>query len=1110
MKAYLYSEPTYYDAIEALARTVGNKPKDIDKKTLVFAPEKATLTIERKIAELKGGFMNVRVFSFGKFLKYFGDGDKILSKEASVMLISKILSEADNLKRFKSFGGSFAVNLYDSISLLKSAKVSPEEIRDLSVNDGILNDKLSDLYSIYSSYENYLSNKGYKDENGMLSKIPSLIKDYRDIKNTDVYLVGYNGWTASARDIVTALLENAASVTVISVDGENKGVYTSEISDAFIKICSKTGVSLSVGEGLLKSSCGVAVQNEKEIILDRTYSEKAFKAPRFETDKVILKVKKNEKEELREIAETIRTGVINGMRYKDFCVALPCPDDAYQEIEEIFADYDVPYYADVKKKFSSHPLARLVLSYLDLIRKNCSRDAVLATVKNPLFEEDASLTDKFENYLLKYDINYSGFLSALPRFEDVPDLENLRKRVAAVYVKEKTATAGEFVSLIKDFLKTVNVEDKITELSAALSDYPEEAEYAKGALKILNETLDYVVELIPDVKISVKEFGAFLANGFASSEVSIIPQRNDAVYVGEYTDVGNARAKVLFFPCLNDGVPAVKQDIAVLSDRELSVLDDLKVIIEPKVKSVNARQREIFCSALTAFSDKLYLSYSVEDASGKPQAKSDVMKYLVRSFGLKAEKEDILKDDSEKIAERYLAPKQAEKRFALETGRFRDGFSNDLTGAASYYFTVDEGEDGGLKKRTQDVLEGLNSEIGRVIEGGIDFSSDTVTVTGIESFYSCPFKWFMERCVGISEREEGKLKPRDSGNIIHLASELYVNAFKNGEITDEESSDIAVEKIVEAIFSSEDVKRLSSAPCSENEMERLKEEVRRTAKAIYRQLTAGSFAPLGTEVEFGKKGSAYPPIILKTAKKDYKICGKVDRIDKYKNYYRIIDYKTGSDKIADQELFMGKKLQLYLYLKAFESEGVAAGAYYASIKDAFSKEDGTVTYLSGNTLAEDEVVTATDSSYFTANQSDVIGLKYSAKKNGERKISSNGFSAEDIAARKEYAKTVAEKGVEYMSGGFIAPTPYAEGLKSTCDYCPFGAVCGFESGVSGKKRTAIKASPVEALSNELLAAGGEKRDKLAAMVKKENKLKQDDVSLSFDDTGITDNDGEEE
>ena len=44
----------------------------------------------------------------------------------------------------------------------------------------------------------------------------------------------------------------------------------------------------------------------------------------------------------------------------------------------------------------------------------------------------------------------------------------------------------------------------------------------------------------------------------------------------------------------------------------------------------------------------------------------------------------------------------------------------------------------------------------------------------------------------------------------------------------------------------------------------------------------------------------------------------------------------------------------------------------------------------------------------------------------------------------QYAKILAEKGVEYLQDGFFPASPISENQKTACDYCEYGAICKFE------------------------------------------------------------------
>ena len=63
-----------------------------------------------------------------------------------------------------------------------------------------------------------------------------------------------------------------------------------------------------------------------------------------------------------------------------------------------------------------------------------------------------------------------------------------------------------------------------------------------------------------------------------------------------------------------------------------------------------------------------------------------------------------------------------------------------------------------------------------------------------------------------------------------------------------------------------------------------------------------------------------------------------------------------------------------------------------------------------------------------------------------------------MVARMEYAKRVCEKGVQFIKDGFVLATPFVTSRSSTCDYCPYGAVCGYEEDISGVGRKELNIS----------------------------------------------------
>jgi ATP-dependent helicase/nuclease subunit B len=125
------------------------------------------------------------------------------------------------------------------ITQLKSAKVSAKDI--LNASDkvvGMLKNKLEDVYSVYAEYENFLKQNGLEDQNSLLSYLPQVIDESAEIKDCDVYIVGFESFTAQIRSAILSLMKNARSVTAILLEGENNYAFVNETAN-FIRSAGK-------------------------------------------------------------------------------------------------------------------------------------------------------------------------------------------------------------------------------------------------------------------------------------------------------------------------------------------------------------------------------------------------------------------------------------------------------------------------------------------------------------------------------------------------------------------------------------------------------------------------------------------------------------------------------------------------------------------------------------------------------------------------------------------------------------------------------------------------------------------------------------------------------
>ena len=1005
-RAELILCPSNYDIFSALNGCLKGKTEGLDRKNLIFCEEKVSLMVERSILSAYGGSFNTDVYSFGNYLAKKKRSDNVLSREGSAMAVKKILLTTP-LDCFAPSKANLAPSLFELLMQLKSAGVVPEDVfRACECVSGILKNKLSDIGKVYKLYEQFLSDNGYDDQGSVLSCLSSVIEKDQDIKRSDIYLVGYNGWTSQARDAVSALIENARSVTAILTGGDNEYLYLNETAEVFRSLCSKSGVKCISKRATDSSVKGAAVLREN------LFNPFAFGKKQESTDKIIYSSPYTVREEIERAAKRIKSLVCRGVKYKEITLALSDTELYGDELKRIFALYDIPLFLDERKKPVNHPLIRLISDYAEVFRKNRERKALCAFIKNPLFCKDKRFTDEFENYLIRYNINYGRIFVPFTLGEE------------SVPLSEYNAFREKVSSVIKDFgvfemLETLDVKNTLKEFSLSLKEAGEldQAAVNDQIYDAVEGILNQLELILGDTPITVSEFKTLFSGGVSALELSIIPQYADAVFAGGYRETGLACADYLFALGLTDKVPSVKDDVALLTDSDIDKLSSIKISVEPKIKIVNRREKESVGLGLSAFGQKLYLSCPLFSPDGKENVKSEVITYCASLFTVK--NKDIYTDTDE--LSDYYTEKQGLYSFARGCGEYIDGEKNDLLLPAAYYYLYKNSDS------VKNIALRLNSEPKLRLEGSSRSVIRPVTSpTVIEDFYACPYKSFASHFLRLKDREEGNVNPLSAGNLIH---EIFSEFVKNiDSINSPEVFDKVFKNAVEPVISRPEYKRFFSEGDTSSALNRIIKEAEKFCRKIHNQFTRSKFRPYEFEAAFGF-GKKYPPVELAGGK--VKLTGKIDRIDVYNDYYRVVDYKTGSVDASDKSLFAGVKLQLYLYAAAVKGKKLA-GAFYYPVYDRYvTKEDKDAPMAAGKFLNDKSILLAQDSRLEEIGSSDLLPVTFDKDK--IKKASTESA----LNAYVGYALKVSDKAAEYMLDGVIAQSPY----QGTCEYCKYKGLC---------------------------------------------------------------------
>lgn len=969
------------------------------KQNYIFCEDKISLFVERSIAREFGGTFNTQVFSFGSYLKSKKTFDKTLSKEGSAMVIRKLLLSLP-LKCFVGNKNLLAPSIFDLLILLKSAKVGVNDVKNaLSGTNGILKNKLSDVYLIYSAYENYLKENGLEDQSSVLSYLPSVINEDDELAGVNVFLLGFTAFTSQTRDIIESLFKKAVSVTAILTSGENPFLFVNETAGMFESLVRKNNLALE------KERVLSPYEKESKVILNNLFGAVMVKE-KIKTDKILVTPSLTMREEIERVAVQIRSDVIKGARYKDFTLCLPSADDYKDVVREVFYEFNIPYFLDEKKNALNHPLVKLIVSYIEAFRFNKEREKVLDFAFNPLVCEDKKFLDEFANYLYKHNVNYGRLNASFDGDEEGKKFEDFRKRLCSLLDKFD----------VEGLLQGLNVKEKLEEFSLWLSkENRVENAVNEQVYDYIDGILNEIDILLKGVNLSLVDYKNVFLSGVSALELSIIPQYNDAVFVGEYKECALAKSNNLFLVGLSGDVPTCKNDVSLLTDSDINKLSEIKVLVEPKIQIVNAREREQFGLGLTAFKEKLYLSYVKNEKKGKSIALSNV--------------EDLFDTQTLEKKEEFLTYSQGLKSFAKICRKIASGEESVNVDDAGAFFALST-------ENADRILKNVNSEMKVKLDLNEKISvPSSISPTRLEKFYSCPFMAFCENTLSLKEREEGKVDGKNLGSFIHDVLELFVKKVyleKSYEVKDFDSCDILCSLCASEVQGREEYSFLSEGSENVYNYSELLRETKKYCRRIYERTDKSLFKPYKTEARIGTGGD-FAPISILDGK--IKIVGIIDRIDTYKDYFRIIDYKTGSSRNETKDLFVGSKLQLYLYSMAVKDKKLA-GAHYMKLSDEYVSQGAKVEDMLGNTLNAKEL----ENAFLLAE--------------GKNKL-----TEEELNAFVEYATFMSEQAGRQIQDGVIVASPLTD---KACQYCQYKGICAYTGGCrempSIKKEAIVEAT----------------------------------------------------
>ena len=1017
--------PALPTALEKLKEIIAFN-EERGKNTVIFCEDRLTLAAERTVCAAVGGTFSVSVYTLARFLaSEKGKRSNVLSSQGSAMAIRRIIEDnKQSLKLFGKFSAAASAGaVYDTIALLYSSKISADDLK-CAAADGLLESKLSDISLIYSLYDSYLKENGKIDRNAYLGELPAVIAASEKISGSDVIFLGFQSFTRSSSECVRASFVAAKNVSGLFIGGMEE-IYTNEGAATFEAIAQEFG-------GAEFERVESTLIPEAEVLRRSLFNpESYFDYKPYITDKIHLFEAADEDEEIEFIAASIKKHVLDGgVRYGKISVMVPDVNTSEHRIERIFSEYRIPYYADRRHSLSEHPVCEFILNYLACVNSGCSLKDTDAVVSSPLFPASRDDKDAYRNYALRL-ADFRGGIRREPK-KEILDLMKFNydsvQRVRETFLKglkflPAKGTPFDLTAGIKALLSDFKVDEKLQSLKEKFKDsYPTASEFSGRVYEAALSVVEEAENILGGGYMPLNEYIKILKSGFTAAEISLIPPKADAVFVGDIAATANTGSEILFAASLSEGVPKTSSDTSLLTDGEIAVLERVNLDISPKIRQVNIRRREQTALNICAFKEKLYLTYPAR-LSDEESGASEIISYASAVF---ATNNGALKPlNMKRVKGSFSAMPYycSEKLPALK--KLNSDISPET--AATIYKVLEDNGCGAEAEAAIRKPDKQSVSLGRELF----VTYDSISPTALETYYACPYKNFMQQGLKLQEREEGVMRPLDTGNFIHtvlqkLAPDIGTCAGVNE--AKERAYDAAKILLESSAYSS-----LTSSKSGQYTADELIKEAGEVTAGMYEQLANSRFEVENTEwrCEINLDGGV-------------RIGGRIDRVDGCGDMVRIIDYKTGTVDSSVTKYYMGLKLQLPLYLTAAAMGRRAVGAYYFPASVEYKPEADGVFRLQGFMDGSDEVVSASDTTLQPKQKSAYFDAYLSG-----RKIDS-AMDNEIFSDFLQYSTLVARRGTREMLDGHIAPSPATD----ACKYCRMGGSCNFAAGVDGEERSA--------------------------------------------------------
>lgn len=1076
--------------------------------SFLVVPEQNTVSVEGMAAKClpQSAPLTFEVTNFTRladtvFRRVGGVAARYADEGTAALLMRDVLASlAPALSDRRQVDAARIRELLGAIREFKMSAIRPAMLLDAATavsDNAALSQKLSDLALLLSGFEDALAANGTALPTDGLTRLGEILATSAPLSGAHFYFDGFTSFTAVQRAVMRGLLRVSPLTVTLPMPPPEAARTALSYAEVERTVRDLTRLGGELGKEVVRKTLSENKRAKSAVLASlgsRLFTVSPPPLPPIgekEREAVRIFECRTPYSEAELVAADIRRRVQAGARYRDFAIVARSAEEYRGVLDTALLRHGIPAYFSLPTDLSAFEAIKMIRTAYAILTDGGRREDVIAYLKCGLLDLDRDACDRFELYAERWGLSGRRLLDIpfrmLPCGYSPPKRTADREAAEAALVAlnetrqevrrsleplkascKENITVKEHCAILYAFLSSLDVDKK---LFLKAQEYAEagDAERADESARLfaaVTETLDRLVETIPESHLSAREFSDLLSLLFSTKTLRAIPARADAVTVGSADLLRPNEPRHVYLIGVNaDVFPRGGEGGGIFTQSELSRLSEHGIVLDGDELVRASREYYCFLRAFLAASESVTLSYYLVSFSFTPIGRSEA---LDRILSLAPDTFPILREEELPLFDRLFS---AEAAIAALGSPLAEGERQALLTVLS--------EDPATREAAEAAIRPLSDPEARVEEAVMDRiygERIALTQSHIDRYVGCPFSYFCKYVLRLSDDSFITLHSGEIGTFIHAILEHFFGKIPKEVLAGMRDEEIAAEigQLTEEYLCTLFPKGSEITPRIRHRFARLGAAAVRIVREMREEAEVSDFVPLFFEYEPSDtdETAAAPRRILLPDGRYVTLYGSIDRVDVYRHngnaYLRVIDYKTGAKEFSTEDVRRGKNLQMLIYLFSLwktDREGFAravgadpdgsilpAGALYLNLALGLSRvahptapPDGRLS-RSGLLLAATESLHAMD----TGESGRFIPVTFSEDGTpAVKKAVTLVDEGEMEALCLEVDGIIRDLSLRLCRGRAEA-LPLLSGKRSPCEHCDYYPICRNAGGTAAE------------------------------------------------------------